>query len=167
MSTTEKKVAPILPGTPEFQKLPVEEQRARVARVLDRASQVDRLSVALPPGVYGEWITDTPIDRAEAQRKGFVIDNVYAPKHTIHESNRQGDVVFMTMPMELKQLYDEQQAVKYNEVHGKKQKDGTVKAQAEDIEFTKSETQIGLPTTDDSVASSVSGQQIQNALGGK
>lgn len=158
----------ILPGTPEFFALPIEEQEARIARVLDRASQVDRLYVALPDDLHGEWIGDNPIDQAEAQRKGFVIDEVYAPKHTIHGSNRQGDVVFMTMPKALKQLYDRKSAELYSEIHGKKDsKTGKVVAQAEELEFNRgAQAQVGLPTWNESQAAEVSGAQIQSALGG-
>lgn len=162
MSTREK---PIIPGTPEFLALPPEEQQARVARVLDRASQVDRLYVDLPADVYGEWIKDEPLALAEAERKGFVIDEVYAPKHTIHESNRQGDVVFMTMPKALKELYDKQERANYTQTHGKKDpKTGVVKNQAEDIEFKNSP--IGLPTIDESSSTEISGTEISTTLGG-
>lgn len=165
MTNDTKKV--ILPGTPEFLELPKEEQKARIASVLDRASQVDRLHVELPPDVHGEWITNDPVSIAEAQRKGFVVDEVHAPKHTVHGSNRQGDVIFMTIPTVLKEMYNERERERYNEVHGKKDKSGKVTAQAEDIEFSRSQTKIGLPTIDESVSSSVSGEQIQNVLGGK
>lgn len=166
MSKDTKPVA-IVPGSPEFLALPVAEQEARIARVLDRASQVDRLYVELPDDLHGEWIADDPISLAEAQQKGFVIDEVYAPKHTVHGSNRQGDAVFMTMPKYLKLMYDKKERERYNEIHGKKDlRTGKVTNQAEDIEFGKSP--IGLPTTSESVSSELSGSAIANILtGGK
>ena len=158
----------ILPGTPEFFALPIEEQEARIARVLDQASQVDRLYGALPDDLHGEWIGDNPIDQAEAQRKGFVIDEVYAPKHTIHGSNRQGDVVFMTMPKALKRMYDRKSDEQYHQIHGKKDsKTGKVTAQSEDVEFDRgANAQVGLPTWNESTAAEVSGEQIKSAIGG-
>src|SRR5512134_1033127 len=78
------------------------EKKARFARVLDRGFSVDRLTVELPPDLYGEWIPTDQVDRAELL--GFRDGAEYANKRQLHAGAdgkaRVADVVFMVQDRE-------------------------------------------------------------------
>lgn len=86
-------------------------RKARLASVLDRGVVQDRLTVALPPDVYGEWVRDDPLEVHRLRTMGFEIDREHAPNQALHNDGsgaaRIADVVFMTTSRENKDLIDE------------------------------------------------------------
>jgi hypothetical protein len=88
-----------------------EQRKSRLAHVLERGILADRARVDLPDHLYGEWIRNDPLSRAEAQALGFEVDTEYAPKRGLHSDGSgaavMGDVVFVTIPMKDKELIDE------------------------------------------------------------
>ena len=85
------------------------EFRSKVSRVVSRGFVLDRLSVALPDNLYGEWIPDDPVSIAQAKALGFEINNDYgdAALHKDAAGNTKiGDTVFMTMQKWMKEEID-------------------------------------------------------------
>lgn len=102
----------------------IDELEARIARVMERGMLADRLNVELPGELYGEWVSDDPVEIFRMQAMGFKEDKEYATKYAIHSdgTNRAkvGDVVFMVAPRIVKQLIDKRHAILYEQTHGKK-----------------------------------------------
>src|SRR5690606_32565066 len=96
-------------GSPEWNALPKSERKARLARVLSRSSAIDHLTVNLPSDIYGEWVHNDPVSVAAKEALGFKVDDTYARDNAIHSGGtgpvKFSDVIFMTCPMELKELY--------------------------------------------------------------
>lgn len=141
------------------------EKKARLAQVLERGLTIDRLSVDLPPNLYGEWVPNDESEIARMQTMGFVMDTEYAPKRALHGSGtgeaRVGDVVFMVTSAETKQLIDEIRQEKFIETHGRPNRDKRTAKQKEESEF---QTGSPLPTINESASSSVAGQEIAAQL---
>lgn len=94
----------------EFFALPIEEQVAKVATILDRGILHDRLKVDLPPDIHGEWARNDPLEISRMQTLGFWVDNTYATKRQIHSdgssSNVIGDVIHMCTLKSNKEMID-------------------------------------------------------------
>lgn len=156
------------PGSPEFAALPPSEQKARLARVLDRSFSVDRLRVNLPPDVYGEWVPSDPVSVAEAELKGLQVDEVYAPQSAVGRSNRHIDCIFMTMPKITHDVIESMKLDEYNRIHNpKKNNEGKIVGQAEDKTNSPEANAVGLPIISESQTSSVTGDEILSATSPK
>jgi len=95
------------------------ELEARLTKVLARGIIIDRTTIDMPDGVYGEWVSDEPAEISRMQLMGFELDTTIAKDRATHadgagEVSKIGDVVFMTCPRRVidtiekvrKQMYD-------------------------------------------------------------
>jgi hypothetical protein len=155
-------------GQLKFSEMTREERKARRAQVLERGMAADRLQVALPTGVYGEWFHNSPEEIYRAQSLGFVIDTEYAHKRALHSEGDTkaivGDVIFMTCDEETKQDIDEFKKRKYDEIHGKK---GAKRETPEERQYVESLAGTPLPAISGGSESSVSAADIANAVKSK
>src|SRR3990167_2789201 len=101
---------------------PIELQKARIARVLERGLTADRLSVDLPNELIGEWV---PRDIIEVDRKkalGFWIDTEHAKDRALHSDGAGGaivgDVIFMVTTKQRKALIDAVKRERFEKLHG-------------------------------------------------
>ena len=80
----------------------IESFRQRTIEMADRSYVNDRLNVALPEGLYGEWIGTDDFSQYHAQMKGFVDGSEYLSDfNRLHEGaagSSVGDVKFMVIP---------------------------------------------------------------------
>lgn len=147
-----------------FDELTPSEKRARLAVVLERGLTSDRLIVPLPNDLHGEWVVNDPMEIARMQSMGFKVDTEYATKRAMHlggaSEAKIGDVIFMTAPVEVKQMIDEIRQKKFNEVHGKK-RIGNRSVQREEAEAINS---AALPIVSESEESAVNAAQIREAI---
>lgn len=103
-----------------------EQKKARIAQVLDRGMTNARLTVNLPPDVYGEWCPNDPVEIERYRVMGFEIDTKYALHRATHGGGDLpivGDVIFMVAPIEVKELMDEVRTDQYKRKHGDPKKD--------------------------------------------
>lgn len=141
--------------------LPPEQRRARIATVLDRGVVGVRLSVDLPPGMYGEWVANDPESIFRMQTLGFDIDTEYAKQRALHNNGTDqsvvGDVIFMTCPQEVK---DEIELVRQEKFNRDNRKRTGLKEEnvADDIK------REGLPVTNSSTQEIVNTGQIKQAI---
>jgi hypothetical protein len=164
---SEQREVEITIGSPEFNKLPKAERKARLARVLSRSTGLDHLNVELPAGVYGEWVHNDPVSIHSKRLLGFEIDTTYARQNALHSGEegpvRVADVIFMTCPQEVYDLKREIDAENYEKFHGKNV-GGNIKSQAEEVNFTGKQSEVGLPLIQESITSNVNADQLQAAL---
>lgn len=148
----------------EFRSLSKAEKRARLVNVLDRGLVNSRLYVELPSELHGEWVSKDPVEIARMQAMGFEIDTQYAKKNAINKTgegyNAMGDVIFMTAPIEVKEIIEELRLQKYLEMNGPPNR-GKNTQQAEEKEVISN---ASLPTITESSESSVNRDQIAAAL---
>lgn len=146
-----------------FKELSRPEKEARLATILDRGFVHDRLVVALPPELYGEWVIDDSSEITRMQSMGFEVDTVYANKRSLHGNGtgqaKVGDVIFMTAPVEVKEIIDELRYKKFVELNGKPNRVNTV--QKEEREFKDGSN---LPTINESTSSEVDANAIKAAI---
>ena len=146
--------------------------KARLAVVLERGIVNDRLFVALPPDVHGEWVPNNKEEIYRMEAMGFKIDLEYAKKRALHNDGTDasivGDVIHMTCPRVVKEVIDEIRKEKFDAMHNPKKG-----KQKEEREFIESAT-AGLKDShmhideEGSSVSSASREQILAALeGGK
>ena len=144
------------------------ELEARLSRVLERGIIVDRTTVDLPSGVYGEWVCDEDAEIVRMQLMGFEIDKEFAVKRSSHadgtgETAKIGDIVFMTCPQRVKDTIEKVRKRMYDRANPKSG------SQKEEKDFAQSMAGIKethLPVTDESVQSSVGEAEIIAALEG-
>lgn len=100
------------------------EHKARLAQVLDRGIVNDRLHVALPEDMHGEWVPNSKEEIYRMQTLGFDVDRTYAKKRALHNDGTDaaiiGDVIFMTCPKMVKEVIDEVRREKFEALHGAK-----------------------------------------------
>lgn len=146
-----------------FSELTKAEKKARLATILDRGFVHDRLVVELPNGLYGEWVINEPTEITRMRSMGFELDNEHANKRALHGGagigNVVGDVIFMTAPMEVKEIIDEIRMAKFQELNGKPNR--VNHEQKEEAEFAKN---ASLPTINESSESGVDAAAIKSAI---
>lgn len=107
-------------ATPELTRA---ERKAKLASILERGIVGDRLYVDLPSDVHGEWVPDDPLEIHRMQALGFEVDKTYSVKRALHAGgdgvSKVGDVVFMTCPMEIKEIVDEIRLENYHKTNTK------------------------------------------------
>lgn len=125
-----------------------EQRKARLTQILERGIVSDRLKVDLPLGIYGEWVSDDPVDIARLQAMGFQIDTEYAPNRALHSSGAKqgkiGDVVHMICNQEIKDIIDEIRKEQFDNRHNKK-RGAKIASQGEESEAAKKLASEGLP----------------------
>lgn len=140
------------------------ELKSRLVTVLDRGLTGDRLHVELPPDVYGEWVPNDKMEIYRMQSMGYSIDKIYASKRALHSDGTEGtsivaDAIFMTCPMENKELIDEIKIEQYNTANsprGGKQK--------EELDFMAEARNVGLPSEMKSRVDPATIESIKDAL---
>lgn len=152
--------------TPEEKQVAFDKLTARLrVQILDRGVTNDRLFVPLPDDVHGEWV---PNDKEEIYRKinlGFKIDDEYAIARALHSQGDGksivGDVVFMTCPKVVKEVFDRIRLEEYIKMNSKK------KINREERLYVENNEKAGLGEGTSLIGSSqdsVSGTEIENAL---
>jgi hypothetical protein len=151
----------------DMAKMSRDDLRKHMASVLDRSLVNDRLWVDLPPDTHGEWVFNDPLELARYEALGFEIDTQYANKRSLHNlgdgSSIVGDVIFMTCPMIVKEVIDEQRKLQYDRINGKGKKVNKQKEEADTVKQIESPGYI--KPTESSDASVVSGAEIAAAIG--
>lgn len=93
-----------------FFALPEDQQKAKVASILDRGVIHDRLKVNIPPDLHGEWVRNEPLDIDRMRTLGFWIDDTYATRRALHSdgtsANIVGDVIHMVTTRQNKKMID-------------------------------------------------------------
>lgn len=144
------------------------ELEARLSKVLERGIIIDRTTVDLPAGVYGEWVCSDDADIVRMQLMGFEIDKKYAVKRSSHadgtgETAQIGDIIFMTCPQRVKDTIDKVRKRIYDRANPRQG------SQKEEKDFAQSMGNIKeakLPVTDESSQVAVGEAEIIAALEG-
>ena len=156
--TEEQKVAHV--GT-------LQERKARVARVLERGVIADRLNVALPNGMYGEWVPDDPIEIDRMKSLGFDIDREHSKNRGIHTNadgaTKVGDVIFMTCPQEQHELIQLVKKERFDAMHNPRGKGREGEEYRKKVETETPE----IPVIDESRTAVVGKAEIEEALNRK
>lgn len=146
------------------------DKKARFARILERGVLVDRLAVDLPPDLHGEWVPLDQVDRWLAM--GFENGAHHVPKlnnRALHGAAdgyvHVGDVVFLTLPKEDKELYEEVRLENYVRMHGSTADKKEI-SQREEKEFESllhAEARE-LPVVEDGSAKAAKREEIRESL---
>lgn len=145
-----------------------QQRKARYAQILERGVVGDRLHVDLPPDVYGEWVTNDLQEIYRKQALGFVIDTEYAKKRALHTNGTDqaivGDVIFMTLPREDKEILDEIRQEQFDRINGKP---GDRRSLKEEREYTQQVLKEGghLGVIAESDTRQVRKDELEAALG--
>lgn len=145
------------------------ERKKQLAQVLERGRTVDRLTVDLPPSVYGEWVLNDEVEIARMESLGFGIDTEFAKRRRLHSEGDSksivGDVIFMTCSREDHEILEEIKQERYKIFHGDKKKKG----QKEEADFAGLvQKQIPeVPVIDASSTREVRKSQLEEALSTK
>jgi len=110
-----------------------DQKKARIARIMERGIIADRLDVALPPNVHGEWVRNNLVDIERMKAMGFEVDHEFAKARALHSDiggSRIGDVIFMTCDKETRELVQEYRRTKFDEFYNKQP--NATKAEAAD-----------------------------------
>lgn len=144
------------------EELTIAEKKAVIARVLERGIIIDRATVDLPDGLYGEWVSEDPTEISRMQLLGFELDKEHAVDRSTNSDgsgvSKIGDVVFMTAPMEVKEIIDSVRSEMYHRANP------TSSKQKEESDFARQADKAGLPVIDEGDVSSAREDQIRNAL---
>ncbi len=140
------------------------ELEARLTKVLERGIIVDRTTIDLPEGVYGEWVSDEAAEVSRMQLLGFELDKKYAVDRSTHsdgtgETAKIGDVVFMTCPERTHQMIEKVKKIRYDKANPKS---GSQKEEKYFKQLMEKGTPI--PVIDESVASQANEVDILAAL---
>lgn len=116
-----------------------ERLHALAVEILDRGVTHSRFQVHLPPHLHGEWVPRDAIAVREYQSKGFKIDHEFANNNAIKEQSGEhgnviGDVIFMTCPMNWKNILDAEKHKRFVEMNGSPS--DVRKAKAEENSYT-------------------------------
>lgn len=137
-------------------------RKAIIARVLERGIIIDRATVDLPKGLYGEWVADDPVEVSRMQLLGFEKDTEFATDRSSHSDgsgvSKIGDVIFMTAPIEVKETIDMVRAEMYARANPTSDK------QKEEKDFQRLADKSGLPVIDESDVSTARENEIRSAL---
>lgn len=144
------------------------ELEARLARVLERGIIVDRTTVDLPEGVYGEWVCDEGPEIVRMQLMGFEIDDKYAVERSSHADGtggtaKIGDIIFMTCPQRVKDTIEIVRKRMYDRANPKQ---GSQKEEKDFKQLMGNIREAHLPVTDESVQSEANEAAILAALEG-
>lgn len=144
-------------------ELSAADRKAIIARVLERGIIIDRATVDLPDGVYGEWVSEDPVEVSRMQLLGFEVDKVHATDRSSNSDgsgvSKIGDVIFMTAPMAVKEMVDAVRTEMYQKANP------TSNKQKEEKDFARLADRSGLPVIDESSVDAVKEQEIRSALG--
>jgi hypothetical protein len=132
--------------TEHRKRLTKEEIRAKLVTVLERGITIDRLHVDLPPEVYGEWVANDAVEIYRMESLGFTVDTEFAKKRALHDNGTGergivGDAIFMTCPIEYKEVMEEIKRENYALANSPKA--GRQKEERDFANITKAE---GLPS---------------------
>jgi hypothetical protein len=145
------------------EELSAAEMKQRIARVLERGIIIDRATVQLPEGLYGEWVADDPVEISRMKLLGFVEDTEHAVDRATNSDgtgvSKLGDVIFMTAPMAVKEMIDAVRTEMYEKANPVKDK------QKEERDFQANADKSGLPVISEGDISPAREQEIRNALG--
>lgn len=145
------------------EELSAAEKKSIIARVLERGIIIDRCTVDLPDGVYGEWVADDPVEVSRMQLLGFEKDTTYATDRSTNAGadgvSKIGDVIFMTAPREVKEIIDAVRTEMYERANPVSAK------QKEEKDFQRLAEKSGLPVIDESDIASAREAEIRSALG--
>lgn len=144
------------------------ELEARLSRVLERGIIVDRTTVDLPDGVYGEWVCNDDPDIVRMQLMGFEVDTKYAVDRSSHADGtggiaKIGDIIFMTCPQRVKDTIERVRKRIYDRANPKK---GSQKEEKDFAQSMASIRETHLPVTDESIQSEAGEAEIIAALEG-
>lgn len=122
-----------------------ERLHALAVEILDRGVTHSRFQVNLPPNLHGEWVPRDAIAVREYQSKGFKIDTEYANENAIKEQsgahgNVIADVIFMTCPMNWKNILDAEKHKRFVEMNGSPS--DVRKAKAEEKDYSNNAKKI-------------------------
>lgn len=142
------------------------ERKTHLRSVLERGIVADRLKVDLPPTLHGEWVLNVKEEIYRMQLLGFQIDTEFAPKRALHDHGDGmsviGDTVYMTCPMEDREIMEEIRREQFEAANGKP---GQTRSQKEEREFTAQTRTLRIgPTVEESTARSVRKAEIESAL---
>lgn len=142
-------------------KMDRKDLKAKLITVLDRGVTRSRLDVnrELPPGVYGEWFPNDKMEIYRAESMGFKIDYEYANKRALHDGGPNGpaivgDAIYMTCPLEVKEVIDEIRREQYEAANNPKRG-----KQKEERDFQAEAQQVGMP---DQIKSRVDSATVEN-----
>jgi len=127
------------------------EYKAKLITAFDRGVVHDRLFVPLPPDVHGEWCRRDPLEIERLRTLGFEIDYKYAPQRALNSDGSGaaivGDVIYMTIPKEKKEIIDQIRMEKFIQMNGKPG-DKSAKTREEQVFETQSRLATGgvVPT---------------------
>jgi hypothetical protein len=103
-------------------ELAKKQYEAEIAEVLSRDYLTDRLKVALPADVHGEWASNDPVSIANKKLIGFEIDEKYAKDNALHSDGSGapviGDTIHMIIPKWKFEIFERQRQKQYDEHHG-------------------------------------------------
>ena len=145
------------------EEMSLADKKAIIARVLERGIIIDRATVDLPDHLYGEWVSEDPTEISRMQLLGFELDSKYAVDRATNADGtgvaKIGDVVFMTAPMEVKEIIDAVRGEMYARANPTSDK------QKEESDFARQADKAGLPVIDEGDFDSAREDQIRSALG--
>ena len=145
------------------EEMSVADKKAIIARVLERGIIIDRCTVDLPEHLYGEWVSDDPTEISRMMLLGFEKDSKYAVDRSTNARGdgvaKIGDVIYMTAPVEVKEIIDAVRAEMYAKANP------VSKKQKEEQDFQRNADRSGLPVIDESSVDSAREQEIRSALG--
>ena len=139
------------------------ERKSIIARVLERGIIIDRCTVDLPDGLYGEWVADDPVEISRMQLLGFEKDTKYATDRSLNASgdgvSKIGDIIYMTAPIEVKETIDMVRAEMYAKANP------TSNKQKEEQDFQRLADKSRLPVIQEGDVTPAREADIRSALG--
>lgn len=146
------------------------DKKAKFARILERGVLVDRLAVALPPEFHGEWAPVDQVDRWLAM--GFENGAKYFPetdKRALHGAAdgfiHVGDVVFVVLPKEDKEIMEEVRDEMYVATHGSPQEKKELRQKEEkDFESKIRAEARELPVVEEGSAKAARREELHEAV---
>lgn len=157
----EREVVNVSGKSNPFEGLSRDQIKAKLATVLERGLIADRLEVPLPPDVYGEWVTNDPLEIYRMESMGFQIDTEYAKQRKLHDggdsTSRVGDVIFMTCPKVVHEIMEEHRRDLYN-------RNNNPKRSKEESDFKALADNNDTPTIAKSKTDIVGAEQIKESI---
>lgn len=148
--------------------LSTKERRHRLSQVLDRGFTEVRLRVPLPPDVHGEWVVNDKVEIARLRALGYKVDDKYAIGNSLHSDGTDtptiGDVVFMTVPMVIKDDIDAIARIKFIEANGTKGEKAKLLAE-EKLYAGDMATETEIPAIVGGKTSFIGGDELKAASG--
>lgn len=145
--------------------------KAVMVDILDRGVTSSRLDLDVQPDIHYEWIPNNAVEKNRMRTLGFEVLSRH--KHLVsgnplHEGGGDeiivGDVIAMGCSKARKDVLDEIKSERFIAMHGRPGN----KTQAEEKEFTEKMNQqlepVGISATVDSNTTSLTGNELSNAL---